>query len=53
MTQEKELTPSEEDALREIGRTGLLKKAIPPKLEHRLIDLGYVERRAGGPVPTR
>jgi hypothetical protein len=52
MTQEKKLTPSEEDALREIGRMGLLKKAIPPKLEHRLIELGYIEHRIGGPVAT-
>jgi len=40
MTQEKELTPSEEDALREIGRTGLLEKAVDPKVDARLIELG-------------
>jgi hypothetical protein len=40
MTQEKELTPSEKDALREIGRTGLLEKAVDPKVDARLIELG-------------
>ncbi len=51
MTQEKELTPSEKDALREIGRTGLLEKAVDPKVDARLIELG-VEHRIGGLVAT-
>ena len=50
MAEEKELNSEQEAALREIARPSLLKQRIPSKVLNRLIELGYVEETAAGPV---
>ena len=52
MAQEKDLTPAEVEALREIARPSLLRKAIPTKEAERLIKTGYVEQKLGDLVAT-
>ncbi len=52
MAQEKDLTPVEVEALREIARPSLLKKSIPAKTQERLIKMGYVEQKLGDLVAT-
>ena len=52
MAEEKELNSEQEAALREIARPSLLKQRIPSKVLNRLIELGYVEETAAGPVAT-
>jgi hypothetical protein len=52
MAQEKDLTPAEVEALREIARPSLLKKTIPAKVQERLIKMGYVEKKLGDLVAT-
>jgi len=52
MAQEKDLTPAEVEALREIARPSLLKKTIPAKVQERLIRMGYVEQKLGDLVAT-
>ena len=52
MAQEKDLTPAEVEALREIARPSLLKKTIPAKVQDRLIKMGYVEQKLGDLVAT-
>jgi hypothetical protein len=45
MAQGKNLTPAEDDALREIARPSLIKKPIPAKVQDRLIKMGFVEQK--------
>ena len=52
MAKEKDLTPAEVEVLREIARPSLLKKAIPAKVQERLIEMGYVEQKLGDLVAT-
>ena len=52
MAQEKDLTPAEVEALREIARPSLLKKTIPAKVQERLIKMGYVEQKLGDLVAS-
>jgi hypothetical protein len=52
MTQEKDLNPAEFDALQEIARLSLLRKAIPAEMQHRLIAMGYIEEKLGDLVAT-
>ncbi len=52
MAQEKDLTPAEVEALREIARPSLLKKTIPAKVQERLINMGYVEQKLGDLVAS-
>jgi len=52
MAQEKDLTPAEVEALREIARPSLLKKPIPDKVQDQLIKMGYVEQKLGDLVAT-
>jgi hypothetical protein len=47
-----ELTREEIEALRELARPSLLKKAIPENVLKRLIKLGYAEQTLGGAVAT-
>ena len=52
MVQEKDLTPAEVEALREIARPSLLRKTISAKVAERLIKTGYVEQMLGDLVAT-
>ena len=47
-----DLTPDEEEALREVARGGLMQKVIPAKARDRLIELGYIEQKLGGLAAT-
>ena len=46
------LTPPLLNALRAVARPTLLKQQITPQARERLIELGYIERIAGGLVAT-
>lgn len=52
MNGQNNLTPDEEEALREVARGGLLQKIIPADIEDRLIKYGYIEQKLGGLVAT-
>jgi len=52
MTRQNDLTPDEEEALREVARGGLMQKVIPAKARERLIELGYIEQKLGGLAAT-
>jgi hypothetical protein len=52
MNGQNNLTPDEEEALREVARGGLLQKIIPADIEDRLIKYGHIEQKLGGLVAT-
>jgi hypothetical protein len=52
MAQQTELTQAEIEALREILRPSLFRKAIPSEARDRLIEKGYVEQKLGDLVAT-
>jgi hypothetical protein len=52
MAQQNDLTSVEAEALREVGRGGLMQRVIADHIRDRLIQLGYIEQRLGGLVAT-